>query len=79
MLHPLATYVCNCVAVVQCPELDTNRSVVSHSDPDSDPVTRYRTCGLCEKKLILSNTQICLGEYQENRLFFNLRFFNFQI
>ena len=58
----------------------SSRCVVSDSDsdPDSDPVTRYRTCGLCEKKLILSNTQICLGEYQENRLFFNLRFVDFQ-
>ena len=35
-------------AVVQRPELGTNRSVVS--DPYSDPVTRYRTCGLSEKK-----------------------------
>ena len=57
--NPLASYVCNCVAVVQRPELDTNRSVYS----DSDPVTRYPTCGLSGKKLKLSNTQICIGEY----------------
>ena len=38
-----------------------SRSVVY--DPDSDPVTRYRTCGLSGKKLNLSNTQICIGEY----------------
>ena len=46
-------------AVVQRPELDTNRSV----DSDSLPTTRYRTCGLSDKKLNLSNTQICIGEY----------------
>ena len=39
------------------------RSVVSDSDPYSDPVTRYRTCGLSEKEQNLSNTQICIGEY----------------
>ena len=51
-----------CVAIVQRPELDINRSVVS--DPYSDPVTRYCTCGLSEKKkLNLSNPQICVGEY----------------
>ena len=45
----------------------SSRSVVSDcdsdSDPYSDPVTRYRTCGVSEKKLNLSNTQICIGEY----------------
>ena len=43
----------------------SSRSVDSDSvsDPYSDPVTRYRTCGLSEKKLNLSNTQICIGEY----------------
>ena len=46
-------------AVVQRPELDTNRSVYS----DSLPTTRYRTCGLSEKKLNLSDTQICIGDY----------------
>ena len=43
----------------------SSRSVVSDSDLDyySDPVTRYRTYGLSGKKLNLSNTQICIGEY----------------
>ena len=54
-------------AVVQRPELGTNRSVDSDSDsvsdPYSDPVTRYRTCGVSGKKLNLSKTQICIGEY----------------
>ena len=54
-------------AVVQRPELGTNRCVVSVSDsvsdPDSDPVTSFRTCGLSGKKLNLSNTQKCIGEY----------------
>ena len=35
----------------------------SDSDPYSDPVTRYRTCGVSGKKLNLSKTQICIGEY----------------
>ena len=35
----------------------------SDSDPDSDPVTSFRTCGLSGKKLKMSNTQICIGEY----------------
>ena len=65
--YPPASYLCNsnCVAVVQRPELDTDRSVVSDSDSDSDPdsVTRYRTCGLSGKKPKKSNTQICIGEY----------------
>ena len=46
----------------------SSRSVVSDSfsdsDPYSDPVTRYRTCGLSGKKLNLSNTQICIGEHR---------------
>ena len=54
-------------AVVQRPELGTNRCVVSVSDsvsdPDSDPVTSFRTCGLSGKKLNLSITQKCIGEY----------------
>ena len=52
-------------AVVQRPELGTNRSVDSDSvsDPYSDPVTRYRTCGVCGKKQKKSNTQKCSGEY----------------
>ena len=35
----------------------------SDSDPDSDPVTSFFTYGLSGKKIILSNTQICIGEY----------------
>ena len=42
---------------------DSDSFSVSDSDPYSDPVTRYRTCGLSEKKLNLSNIQICIGEY----------------
>ena len=49
----------------------SSRSVVSDSDsfsdsdsdPYSDPVTSFRTCGLSGKKLKMSNTQICIGEY----------------
>ena len=37
------------------------RSVLS--DYDSDPVTRYRTCGLSGTKLNFTNTQICISEY----------------
>ena len=42
-------------------ERGTNRSVLS--DYDSDPVTRYRTCGLSGTKLNFTNTQICISKY----------------
>ena len=54
-------------AVVQRPELGTNRCVLSDQDSDSDdvsdPVTRYCTCGLSGKKQKKSDTQKCSGEY----------------
>ena len=50
-------------SVVSDSDYDSDSDSDSDSDPDSDPVTSYRTCGLSEKKLNLSNTQICIGEY----------------